>query len=48
MDATAGSMNEANKSVANKAVVNIFMINSFDSTDEAKGSYRAILTIDHL
>lgn len=48
MDAAAGKVSKANNKEANKAVLNTFMINSFDSTNEAKGSYKAILTIDHL
>ena len=48
MDAATGKVSKANNKEANKAVLNTFMINSFDSTNEAKGSYKAILTIDHL
>lgn len=48
MDAAAGKVSKANNKEANKAVLNTFMINSFDSTNEAKGSYKAILTIDHM
>lgn len=48
MDAAAGKVSKANNRETNKAVLNTFMISSFDSTNEAKGSYKAILTIGPL